>query len=94
MAAEEATDVEVHKRKLLPANISAEFQPDPLTEKQYICLAKAINRPKFMLKLLHQILFKQNALLGDQNGCAQYLTQYIDFDHVLNQSKIKIDPHS
>ena len=72
MAAEEATKVEVHKWKLLPANISDEFQPDPLTGEQYICLAKAINRPKFMLELLHQILFKQNALLRDQNRCAQY----------------------
>ena len=94
MAAEEATNVEVHKWKLLPANISVEFQPDPLTDKQYICLAKAINRPKFMLKLLHQILFKQNALLGDQNGCAQYLTQYFDSDQGLNQSKMKMDPHT
>ena len=94
MAAEEATNIEVHKWKLLPANISVEFQPDPLTGKQYICLAKAINRPKFMLKLLHQILFKQNALLGDQNGCAQYLTQYFDSDQGLNQSNMKSDPHT
>ena len=67
MAAEVATNEEVLKWKLLPANISDEFQPDALTGEQCNRLAKAINRPGFMLKLLHQMLFKHNALLGDQN---------------------------
>jgi hypothetical protein len=84
MAAEEANNEEFLKWKLLPANISDEFQPDALTGEQYIRLAKAINRPKYMLKLLHQMLFKYNALLGDQNRCAQYLLQYFDSEQGQN----------
>jgi len=94
MAAEEANNEEFLKWKLLPASISDEFQPDPLTGEQYIRLAKAINRPKYMLKLLHQMLFKNNALLGDQNKCAQYLLQYFDSEQGQNQNKKKLDPHT
>lgn len=83
----------VDKWDLLPKAVADEFKEDVLKEEQYVTLAKAINRPKFMLKLLYKMLKKGNVMGSDKQECANYLVQYLntqsDGD---NESKLKVDP--
>ena len=65
----------VDKWETLPKTVADEFNVDVLKEEQYVSLAKAINRPKYMLKLLYAMLKKGNVLGGDKQECANYLTQ-------------------
>ena len=82
----------VDKWETLPKTVTEEFKVDVLKEEQYVSLAKAINRPKCMLKLLYGMLKKGNVLGGDKQECANYLTQYLDTSESNNESKLKVDP--
>ena len=77
MAALSASSM-VDKWDLLPKAVVEEFKVDVLTEDQYVTLAKAINRPKFMLKLLYKMLKKGNVMGSDKQECANYLVQYLN----------------
>ena len=83
----------VDKWDLLPKAVVEEFKIEVLTDDQYVTLAKAINRPKFMLKLLYNMLKRGNVMGNDKKECANYLVQYLntqsDGD---NESKLKVDP--
>ena len=57
LSASSASSV-VDKWDLLPKAVVEEFRVEVLTDEQYVTLAKTINRPKFMLKLLHKMLKK------------------------------------
>ena len=82
----------VDKWETLPKTVADEFNVDVLKEEQYVSLAKAINRPKYMLKLLYAMLKKGNVLGGDKQECANYLAQYLDTSESNNESKLKVDP--